>query len=166
MVKMTEGKNKVLLFRKLSEQGNESAKKLVFQKSHSFTYSRELDRIVTKDGSVVKVGGLEAEVEIEAIAAKGDEVSKMLKESVKYGEKLELWEVEVDPEAPEGPYPAVYAQGYLDSWEETSDAEDESEVTGTFIVDLVPQEGTTTLDADQTEAVQYAFTDTSAVVSG
>lgn len=164
MVKMTEGKNKVLLFRLLSKQGDEAAKKLVFQTNHSFSYSRELDRVVTKDGSLVKVGGLEAEVEIEAIAAQGDKVSAMLKDSVKDGEKLELWEVEIDPDDDVGPYNAVYAQGYLESWEESSDAEDESEVTGTFIVDLVPQEGTTTLDAEQLAAVQYAFTDTEAVV--
>lgn len=160
MAEMQQGKNKILLFRLLSEQ-NTSAAKLVFQTEHTFSYSRSLDRIVTKDGTIVKVGELESEVSIEAIQAKTDPVRDMLENAVKQGEKLELWEVTVDEELKEGDkYPAVYAQGYLDSWESSSAAEDESTVSSNFIVELEPQVGLATLTADQEEAVQYAFKDT------
>ena len=167
MAEMQQGKDKILLFRKLSEQ-NEEAAKLVFQTDHTFSYSRSLDRIVTKDGAVVKVGELESEVSIEAIQAKGDPVGKMLRDSVKKGEKLELWEVTVDEDLKDedGKYPAVYAQGYLDSWENTAGVEDESTVSSTFIVELEPQEGFATLTEEQEEAVQYAFKDTVADGNG
>lgn len=164
MAEMLQGKNKVLLFRRLADQNKEAAK-LVFQTEHTFSYSRSLDRIVTKDGTVVKVGELEAEVSIEAIQSKDDPVRDMLKEAVLKGEKLELWEVTVDEglKNEEGKYPAVYCQGYLDSFEDSASAEDESTVSGNFIVELEPQFGYATLTEEQEEAVQYAFTDTTAV---
>lgn len=154
------GKQKVLLFRRLSEENQGTdAVRLVFQQDHTFTYSRSLDRIVTKDGTVVKVGGLESEVSIDAVQSKADPTADMLKESVKNGEKLELWEVTIDEELKneEDKYPSVYCQGYLDSWEIGANVEDEGTVSSTFIVEKVPQEGFTAIREDIEEAVQYAF---------
>lgn len=166
MAEMIQGKNRILLFRKLKEQSTEAAK-LVFQTEHTFSFSRSLDRIVTKDGSVIKVGELEAEVSIEAIQAKGDPVAEMLRDSVLKGEKLELWEVTVDEDLKEDDkYPAVYCQGYLDSWETPASAEDEATISSNFNVELEPQFGMATLTAEQEEAVQYAFRDTTAVPGG
>lgn len=158
---MMQGKNRILLFRLLKNQ-NADAAKLVFQTEHTFSYSRSLDRIVTKDGTIVKVGELEAEVSIDAIQAKKDPTSTMLQEAAIKGEKLELWEVSVDEDLKneEGKYPAVYAQGYLDSWEPASPAEDEATVSSNFIVELEPQFGFATLTEEQEEVVQYAFKDT------
>ncbi|WZY01595.1 phage major tail protein, TP901-1 family [Bacillus sp. FSL W7-1360] len=160
-MEMMQGKNKILMFRNLKKQDEEAAK-LVFQTEHTFSYSRSLDRIVTKDGTVVKVGELEAEVSIEAIQGKGDPVLAMLRDAAIKGEKLEIWEVSVDEDLKneEGKYPAVYAQGYLDSWEPSASAEDEATVSSNFIVELEPQAGYATLTQEQEEAVQYAFRDT------
>lgn len=167
MAEMQQGKNKILLFRKLSET-NTTAAKLVFQTEHTFSYSRSLDRIVTKDGTIVKVGELEAEVSIEAIQSKTDPTYEMLQEAMKKGEKLELWEVTVDEElkSEEEKYPAVYCQGYLDSWEPGAPVEDEAAVSSNFIVELEPQEGFATLTTEQESAVQYAFSDTIATPEG
>lgn len=164
---MLQGKNKILLFRKLKESNQEAAK-LAFQTEHTFSYSRSLDRIVTKDGTIIKVGELESEVSIEAIQAKDDPLRDDLRDSVLKGQKLELWEVTVDEElkSDDGKYPAVYAQGYLDSWEDSSSAEDESTVSGNFIVELEPQFGMATLTEEQEEAVQYAFKDTTSEPEG
>lgn len=160
---MLQGKNRILLFRKLSDQAVTAAK-LVFQTEHVFGYSRSLDKIVTKDGSVIKVGELETEVSIEAIQSKGDPVSEMLRDSVIKGEKLEMWEVTVDEDLKEEEkYPAVYVQGYLDSWETPASAEDEATISSNFIVELEPQFGLATLNEEQQEAVQYAFKDTVAI---
>lgn len=164
---MLQGRNKVLLFRLLKNQDQEAAK-LVFQTDHTFSLSRELDKIKTKDGTVVKVGELEGEVTgIEAIQAKGDPVVEMLQQSVIEGEKLELWEVTVDKDLKgegenEGKYPAIYAQGYLDSWEMPANAEDEATVSSNFQIELAPQFGYATLTEEQQDAVQYAFKDTTA----
>lgn len=159
-----EGKHKVLLFRKLSDQSQEAAK-LVFQTEHTFSYSRELERIVTKDGGVIQVGDLESEVSIEAIQAKDDPIAQMLRQSVIDGEKLELWEVTVDEElkTEDNKFPAVYAQGYLDSWEDPASAEENASISSNFTVEMEPQFGEATLTAEQQQAVQYAFTDTTSV---
>lgn len=163
MPEMQQGKNKILLFRRLSEQNVEGAVKLVFQTDHTFSYSRDLEKIVTKDGTVIKVGELESEVSIEAIQAKDDPVAEMLRDSVLKGEKLELWEVTLDGEKEEDKYPAIYCQGYLNSWESPAGAE-EATISTTFDIELEPQFGFATLTEEQEEAVQYAFTDTEAVV--
>lgn len=158
--KMTEGKNKILLFR-LYENQLEEAAKLVFQTEHTFSYSRELERITTKDGVVIRVGDLESEVSIEAIQASGDPVGEMLRSSVVKGQKLELWEVTVDEDLKEGDkFPAIYAQGYLDSWEDPANAEENATISSNFTVELEPQFGLATLTEEQQQAVQYAFKDT------
>jgi len=167
MAEMQQGRDKILLFRRLADSGTEAGK-LVFQTEHTFSYSVPLDRIVTKDGTIIKVGELEAEVSIEAIQAKQDPVKDMLATAAKKREKLELWEVTVDEELKndDGKYPAVYAQGYLDSWENGAGAEDEATVSSNFIVELEPQEGFATLTEEQENAVQYAFRDTTAEPAG
>src|SRR5690625_39743 len=98
--KMLQGKYKILLFRKYGDE-QEDATKLVFQTEHSFDYSRDLDRIVTKDGTVVKVGDLETGVDIDAIQSVKDPAYEMLQEAAIKGEKLELWEVNIDPDLEE-----------------------------------------------------------------
>lgn len=165
MPEMIQGKNKILLFRVLSEQSKEAAK-LVFQTDHTFEYSRSLDRIVTKDGTIIKVGELESSVSIEAIQSKKDPTYTMLQDAMLKGDKLELWEVSVDEDLKDdsGKYPAVYAQGYLDSWSPGAPVEDEATISSNFVVELEPQFGFATLTEAQEEAVQYEFRDTVAVV--
>lgn len=165
LIEMQQGKNKILLFRRLTDQTVDNAIKLVFQTEHTFSYSRSLEKIVTKDGAVIKVGELESEVSIEAIQAKGDVLADMLRDSVLKGEKLELWEVTVDEDLKEtDKYPAIYCQGYLESWETPSSVEDEATISTTFQIEMEPQFGMATLTEEQQEAVQYAFRDTIAEV--
>lgn len=165
---MQQGKNKILLFRVLKDEETKDAAKLVFQTDHTFNYSRSLDKILTKDGTVIKVGELETEVSIEAIQAKEDPVGDMLRDSVLKGQKLELWEVNVDEDlkGEDDKYPAIYVQGYLESWESNANVEDESTISTTFQVEMEPQFGEATLTAEQQKAVQYAFRDTATVVPG
>lgn len=158
---MVNGRDKILLFR-LQEDQDEEAAKLVFQTEHTFSYERDIERIVTKDGSIIRVGELESNVDINAIQAKDDPVAEMLRDSVIGGKRLEVWEITVDEDAmnDDDEYPAIYAQGYLESWEDVAGAEDEPEVNGTLNIELEPQFGYATLTDDQAEAVQYAFRDT------
>lgn len=158
--KMLQGKYKILLFRKYGDE-QEDATKLVFQTEHSFDYSRDLERIVTKDGTVVKVGDLETGVDIDAIQSVKDPAYEMLQEAAIKGEKLELWEVNIDPDLEEdGKFPAVYCQGYLESWNPTNPAEDEAEISSTFVVEHEPQFGMATVTEEQQQTAQYAFRDT------
>src|SRR5690625_71608 len=105
---MLQGKNKILLFRNLKDSDKDAAK-LVFQTDHTFSLTRDMDKIPTKDGTLVKIGELEGEFTgIEAIQSKDDPVVEMLQSSVLDGEKLEIWELTVDEELKNeaGKYPA------------------------------------------------------------
>ena len=148
----------------MEKQDEEAAKLVLFQTEHTFSYSRELERIVTKDGSLILVGGLESEVAIEAIQAMDDPVADIARDIVINGQKLEIWEVAVDDElkSPDNKYPAIYAQGYLDSWEDPANAEENAAISANFSVELEPQFGEATLTDAQQLAVQYAFQDTQA----
>lgn len=162
---MLQGKDKVLLFRNLKNTELEAAK-LVFQTDHTFTYSRDLDKIITKDGTVIRRGELETEVAgIEAIQSKNDPTVALLQDAVIKGEKLEIWELTVDEDLKdeEGKYPAVYAQGYLGSWELPANVEEEATISSDFQVELEPQFGYGTLTEEQEDAVQYMFRDTIAI---
>lgn len=162
--KMMNGKNKILLFRRLKNQSVEAGK-LVFQTEHTFSYERDSDKIFTKDGVILKSGELETEVEIGAIQSVEDPVFKTLRNSIIDNEKLELWEVTVDDDVKtdDGKYPAVYCQGLLTSWEEENPTEDEPEVSGTFMVEGKPQFGVTSLTDAQEKAIQYEFKEVHAV---
>lgn len=164
MPEMQQGRNKVLLFRRLKDAETKPATKLVFQTDHTFSFSRSLDKITTKDGTVIKVGELESEVSIEAIQAKNDPTGNMLRDAVLKGDMLELWEVDIDPDAAGLEYDAIYARGYLESWESGANVEDESAISSTFQVEMEPQFGKFTLSEGQQEAVQYAFRDGAVVV--
>jgi|SRR5699024_1835721 len=158
---MLQGKNKILLFRLLKD-AEEDAAKLSFQTDHTFELTRDADSVVTKDGTIVKIGELEGEVSgIEAVQAKDDPVAEMLQDAMLDAEKLEVWEVSVDEDLKEDDkYPAMYAQGYLTSWSSENPAEDESTYSGDYMIELTPQFGMATLTEEQEEAVQYAFKDT------
>lgn len=159
---MLQGKNKILLFRRLKDSDQEAAK-LSFQTEHTFALERDADSVPTKDGKIVKLGELEGEVSgIEAVQAKEDPVAEMLQDAVVDGDKLEIWEVTVDEDlkSEEGKYPALYAQGYLTTWEASAPVEDEATYSGDFMVELAPQFGFATLTEDQEDTVQYAFKDT------
>src|SRR5699024_7787029 len=94
---MLQGKNKILLFRNMKDS-TENAAKLVFQTEHTFSYNRELDAITKKDGTVIKVGELESEEEINAIQTKKYPVAVMIRYADIDVDRLELCEVNIDPE--------------------------------------------------------------------
>ena len=157
--KAMHGRNKVLFFRELAKATAESAKKLVFQTEHTFSYSNENDVIMTKDGAIISNKGVSTEVAITAIQAVGDPVIEFMRNSVLNTTKLEMWEVNVDEDAKnaQGLYPAIYCQGYLNEWEDPANVEDFVETSTTFTVEQKPQWGWVELSEAQAQAVQYAF---------
>lgn len=160
---MMEGKNKILLVRNLKNAEQEEAKKPLYQTSHSFSLSRDADGIITKDGTIVKLGELEGEFSgIEGIVSKGAEVLTIIQDSILNGEMLEIWEVAIDEDLVDdnGKYPAIYARGFMTDWELEAGAEDEAPYSGDFKIEQVPQFGYATVDANLAEEVQYAFKDT------
>lgn len=159
---VAKGAKKVLLFRRLGDKT--AAAKLVLQTEHSVAFSRDADSVITKDGAVQTSAELETEISISALQSTDDPTLAMLKNAVIDEEKLEVWEVNLNADAVAGKYPAMYAQGLLTEWEETNNAEDSAEISGTFVVDLKPQFGEATITQQQIEAIQYAFADTTVII--
>lgn len=157
------GKDRILLFRTLSEAGDVGAAKLALQTEHTWSYDRSIDSTVTKDGNVTSNSGLEVTLDINAVVS-DDPVNQMLYESVVNGHKLEVWDIDLGAEGDAGTYRAKYAQGLLESWEDPAGVEDLSELSTTMRIDDYPKEGFATLTEEQEEEVMYAFRDTQAVV--
>lgn len=158
MIKAIYGKDKILMFRLLSEAKEKEAVKLALQTSHTITYERDSEQTQTKDGAINTSKGLTVTVDIEAVSSR-DEVNTMLKNSVLEGQKLECWEIDLSEPTPDGKYPALYMQGDLDSWELPADVEELASFSTTLNVDGKPQAGEVTLSSDQEDEIMYAFRD-------
>lgn len=154
------GKNKILMFRKLGDKT--AAAKLALQTEHKWKYERKNDSTATKDGSVISDKGLEVTLSIEAVATR-DALNLMLKDSVVSGYKLEVWEIDLAGEKQENKFPALYAQGSLNSWEVPENVEDLETVSTEMAIEGKPVAGFATLSDSQIAEINYAFKDTTAI---
>ena len=156
------GKNTVLLFRLLKEQGTQSAVKLAFQTEHELTESRDTDTTATKDGNIVTPSVLETSLDCTSILAKGDETADKLRQALRDYEKVEIWEVDLSTKgtgANASKYKAMYFQGYVSEWAKSPNAEDSIELSLTFTIEGVGQSGFVTLTPEQENVVKYVFKD-------
>lgn len=156
------GKNTVLLFRLLKEQGTQSAVKLAFQTEHELTESRDTDTTATKDGNIVTPSSLETSLDCTSILAKGDETADKLRQALRDYEKIEIWEVDLSTKGNGGnseKYKAMYYQGYVSEWSKSPSAEDSIELSLTFTIEGVGQSGFVTLTPEQENVVKYVFKD-------
>ena len=154
------GKNKILMFRKLGDK--RAAAKLALQTEHKWKYERKNDSTATKDGSVISDKGLEVNLSIEAVATR-DELNLMLKDSVVSGYKLEVWEIDLAGEKQGNKYPALYAQGSLNSWEVPENVEDLETISTEMAIEGKPVAGIATLSESQIAEINYAFADTTEI---
>ncbi|MDL4842837.1 phage major tail protein, TP901-1 family [Aquibacillus rhizosphaerae] len=164
MAEIAKGVSKVLYFRKLGE-ASEGAK-LVFQTEHSKSYSRDRESTVTKDGNVSNGGPLEDEVSISALQAETDPTFVMLSDSIVDDFPVEMWEVDLSKPTETGvepdivtQYAAEYRQGHITEWETTDGAEDDPEVSGTFVTSFKRQKGLVTIPEADLETLSYVFHD-------
>ena len=160
MAQAKQGKKIVLLWRLLKDAAAQVGTLMLFQTEHSTEKSRDGDSVVTKTGTIRKPGELEEEVPFTSLAAIDDPVIEYLETAIEDGELLELWEVDMNQKPVSGKYPAKYRQGYLTELSQAANAEDEVEISGTFVTNMKAQSGEATFSLDQMDAVQYQFRDT------
>lgn len=162
MAEATQGKQVILLVRRLDEATTKAAAKPLFQIEHSISYERSLDATQTKDGAVNSDGGLEVTLSLTGLASK-DDTNEYMKQAVKDGQKMEFWSVDLSQPGTgndKGKYKAEYMQGKVASWEVPYNVEDLVEISTEANIDGVPQEGYATVDQSVIEKAQYAFADT------
>ena len=133
MGEVMQGKDRILLVRRLDEAATKKAMKPLFQIEHEWEFSRESSGTQTKDGVANAVSGL---------AAHGG-LAALLKEK-----------------NAEGKYPAIYAQGYVNSWSLPANVEELVEIETEASINGKPQDGFATVEADIIAEAQYAFQDT------
>lgn len=151
------GRNKILMFRLLSEADQKDAAKLALQTEHTWSYERSADQTQTKDGPVNASGGLSVTLDITAISSK-DAVNEMLKQSVIDGETLEVWEIDLASKTSDNKYSALYARGNLSTWEVPSNVEDLETISTSMSIEGKPQAGEATLSAEHLAEIEAAYT--------
>lgn len=159
------GIDQILLFRELGI--TDAATKLAFQTEHSEESTIDGgDSTATKDGPLTSPGTVTKEIPFTSIAARGDGTREMLERVHDEQKTVEVWQIDrgAEPDA-EGKYPAKYAQGVISELSKTANAEDLMELSGTLVINGIPQAGQATLTEEQAAVVQYEFVDTTAITT-
>ncbi len=165
MAEAVQGSRIIYLYRLLEEQTTADAFRVAFVTEDSISYSKDADSTVTKDGVIRTPSAVEIEKPMTCILAKGDEDIKKLKNAMLNDKIIELWEANLDePVDPayDDKFYGTYFQGYITSFEKTSNAEDMVEVQITVGVNGKGADGEVTVTDEQQEDASYVFVDTPA----
>lgn len=159
-----KGKRIIYLYRLLKEAATNDATAIAFTTENSRSKSRDSDTITTKDGTIRVPGEVETEISTTAIFAnENDEMIDKLEKAIDSGEKVEIWEVNLDkPEKTESQskFAAKYYQGYVTSLELSSNSEDHAEYSLDFGIEGIGADGYATVTDTQKELASYVFKDT------
>ena len=163
MAEAIQGSKIIYLYRLLEEQDTEDAFRLAFVTEDSISYSKDADSTVTKDGTIRTPSAVEIEKPMTCILSKGDTDIAKLKNAMLNDKIVELWEANLEePGTGANKFKGTYFQGYITSFEKTSNAEDMVEIQMTIGVNGKGADGDVTVSASQQDDASYVFTDTPA----
>ena len=115
-----KGKRIIYLYRILKDAATKTATAIAFSTENSRTKSRDSDTVSTKDGTIRVPGEVEVEISTTALfSSESDEMIGKLESAIDSGEKVEIWEVNLDKKGTESnvdKYAAKYYQGYVTSF--------------------------------------------------
>lgn len=156
------GKKIVYLYRILNTEKDHDATALAFTTENERTKSKDANSTTTKDGTVRTPGAAEGEITASSLLKKGDTFIDELEDALDNDEKMEIWEVNLaEPQASSGnKFKAKYFQGYLTELDQTSNAEDDVELSLTFGLEGKGAKGYATVTEEQQEIAAYVFRDT------
>lgn len=162
MSNAVQGSKIVYLYRLLEEQATADAFRLAYVTEDSISYSKDADSTVTKDGTIRTPSAVEIEKPMTCILSKGDTDIDKLKNAMLNDKVIELWEANLDEPVPNmtNKFKGTYFQGYITSYEKTSNAEDMVEIQMTIGVNGKGADGNVTVTASQQDDASYTFTDT------
>lgn len=157
-----QGSKIVYLYRLLEEQATEDAFRIAYVTEDSISYSKDADSTVTKDGTIRTPSAVEIEKPMTCILSQGDTDIDKLKGAMLNDKIVELWEANLDePVANQNnKFKGTYFQGYITSYEKTSNAEDMVKIQMTIGVNGKGADGNVTVTASQQDDASYTFTDT------
>lgn len=159
-----KGNRIIYLYRILKEETTNDASAIAFTTENSRSKSRDSDTVTTKDGTIRVPGEVETEISTTAIfASENDEMIAKIEKALDDGEKVEIWEVNLDKKGTDtntGKFAAKYFQGYVTSFELTSNSEDHAEASLDFGIEGKGVDGYATVTDEQQEIAAYVFKDT------
>lgn len=156
-----KGKKLVYLYRIFENGASETGTTIAFTTENSRSVSKDADSTATKDGSVRTPGEAEIEISCTSILTKGDTLINALEDAMLADKLMEIWEVNLEePGTGNNKFAAIYYQGYLTSFEKSSNAEDFVECSLDFGINGTGARGEATVTASQQEAAAYVFADT------
>ncbi len=157
------GKKIAYLYRIMSTEKDHNATTIAFTTENERTKSKDVETTATKDGTIVTPGTTEGEVTASSKLKAGDTFIDELEAAMDNGEKMEIWEVNLAEKQSGGSgnkFKAKYFQGYMTELDQTSNAEDDTELSLTFKLEGNGVTGYATVTEEQQEAATYAFRDT------
>lgn len=157
MAELISGKDLVLFFRRRADHATEDGAKLRFQTEHSFSFGKETETIITKDGPINVISDGENTADITSLAYKEEtapiETWKNIRTWFKNNDLVEIWQVDVSSLST-GTYSVEYFQGYVTSFEISAPAEGRVELSMSYAINGNGAEGTDTLTAEQLAAIE------------
>lgn len=161
---VVKGTKIVYLYRVISQQAAQAGATLAFTTENGLSISKDADSTKTKDGSVRTPNDAEIEITATSMFKKGDPLIAQLKAAMLNDKIIEVWRANLEDPVSTSPgntkFYGTYYQGYLTSFEETSNAEDYVEYSLTFGINGNGADGEVTVTTTQQAVAQYVFTDT------
>lgn len=159
-----KGKRIIYLYRILKDAATDDATAVAFTTENSKSKSRDSDTVTTKDGTIRVPGEVETEISTTALfASENDAMIDKLEKALDDGDKVEIWEVNLDKPGTsdnESKFAAKYFQGYVTSFELSSNSEDHAEASLDFGIEGKGVDGYATVTDEQQELAAYVFKDT------
>lgn len=160
-----KGKRIIYLYRILKDAATDDATAVAFTTENSKSKSRDSDTVTTKDGTIRVPGEVETEISTTALfASENDAMIDKLEKALDDGDKVEIWEVNMDKPGTSdnaSKFAAKYFQGYVTSFELSSNSEDHAEASLDFGIEGKGVDGYATVTDEQQELAAYLFKDTS-----
>ena len=157
------GKKIAYLYRIMSTEKDHNATGIAFTTENERTKSKDVETTATKDGTIVTPGTTEGEITASSKLKAGDTFIDELETAMDNGEKMEIWEVNLAEKQSGGSgnkFKAKYFRGYMTELDQTSNAEDDVELSLTFKLEGNGAAGYATVTEEQQEAAAYVFRDT------
>lgn len=160
-----KGNRIIYLYRILKDAATDDATAVAFTTENSKSKSRDSDTVTTKDGTIRVPGEVETEISTTALfASENDAMIDKLEKALDDGDKVEIWEVNLDKPGTSdnaSKFAAKYFQGYVTSFELSSNSEDHAEASLDFGIEGKGVDGYATVTDEQQELAAYVFKDTS-----
>ncbi len=159
-----KGNRIIYLYRILKDAATDDATAVAFTTENSKSKSRDSDTVTTKDGTIRVPGEVETEISTTALfASENDAMIDKLEKALDNGDKVEIWEVNLDKPGTSdnaSKFAAKYFQGYVTSFELSSNSEDHAEASLDFGIEGKGVDGYATVTDEQQELAAYVFKDT------